>query len=299
MRPAPKERLYSGWAFSQEQIQMIRDIIGQGPGLNRAQLSRIVCERLPWLGCDGRLKEMSCRVAMLRMHRDGLIVLPAATTTNGNGRRGRAGLDKAPAAPCQPICAPAGKLGPLALHPAATRRDCRLWNELVERWHYLGCTSLPGAKIRYFVYAGQNLVGLLAFNAAAWRVAPRDDFIGWNTEQRQQNLHLVVNNARFVILPWVCSKNLASRILGFAARQLPRDWKKRYGWRPALMETFVETPRFGATCYRAANWIRVGQTKGRGKRDRYHANALPRKDIYLYPLQQDFRTILCQKTQTP
>jgi hypothetical protein len=168
-----------------------------------------------------------------------------------------------------------------------------LWNELIERYHYLGYAPLPGAQMRYLVFSGPRLLAALGFGAAAWKVAPRDRFIGWNDDQRRRHLHLVVNNARFLILPWVTSPNLASCILGRILQQLPEDWKSRYGYRPVLLETFVQQERFRGTCYRAANWLRVGQTQGRGKLDCHHRPRLPVKDVYVYPLQKDFRATLC------
>ena len=156
----------------------------------------------------------------------------------------------------------------------------------------LGYKTLPGAQIRYLVFANSHLLAALGFGAAAWTVAPRDKFIVWTNQQRQRNLHLVVNNARFLILPWVTSHNLASRILAGIAKQLPHDWQKRYSYKPVLLETFVEQKRFRGTCYRAANWTHVGQTQGRGKLDRQNLYSVPVKDIFLYPLDKHFRQTL-------
>ena len=146
-----------------------------------------------------------------------------------------------------------------------------------------------GAQLRYLVYSGEQPVAALGFGAAAWMCAPRDHFIGWTHEQRQRHLHLVVNNARFLILPWVRSKNLASMLLAQAANQLPEDWLAAYGYRPLLLETFVETPRFRGTCYKAANWTCLGQTKGRGKLGPAGKLSQPIKDIWVYPLDRSFR----------
>ncbi|MDI6782420.1 MAG: DUF4338 domain-containing protein, partial [bacterium] len=148
-------------------------------------------------------------------------------------------------------------------------------------------------QMRYLVYSGDCLLAALGFGASAWSVAARDEFIGWSQQQRERNLHLIVNNARFLILPWVKSKNLASRLLAKVATQLPTDWEQRYGYKPVLLETFVEKKRFRGTCYKAANWIYVGETKGRGKKDRYNLYAVPVKDIFLYPMVKDFRQNLC------
>ena len=281
---------YCGRELSDEQITWIQYLIRSRPELNRRALARRVCEQLNWTGPERRLKEMSCRVAMLRMERDGWIQLPPPRKGNGNGRhRPRVTLASDPGLP---LDVPAGELGDLVLKPIHDRQDSRLWNELVERYHYLGYKPLPGAQLRYFVRAGSRLLGVLGFGAAAWAVAPRDTFIGWTRQERIRNLPLVANNARFLILPWVRCRNLASMILGHAARQLPTDWQATYGYQPVLLETFVEADRFRGTCYRAANWHHVGQTRGRGKLDRRHSAELPVKDILVYPLSRDFRTQL-------
>jgi hypothetical protein len=182
-----------------------------------------------------------------------------------------------------------------------------LWNELIDRYHYLGYKRAGGAQMRFLVRASclprlptgtaagtaGKLIALLVYSAAAWRVAPREAFIGWNEEQRQKRLHQVVDNSRFLILPWVQGKNLASRILGLASRKLADYWETRYRYRPVLLETFVEAQRFAGTCYQAANWICVGRTQGRGKWDRTNAHDQPVKTIWLYPLQRRFRELLC------
>ena len=154
---------------------------------------------------------------------------------------------------------------------------------------YLGYTPLPGAQQRYFAYSGATLLALLGFGAAAWQCAPRDRFIGWTHAQRQRHLPLIVNNARFLILPWVRSPNLASKLLAMAARRVPLDWQQRYGYRPVLLESFVETERFTGTCYKAANWRYLGQTKGRGKLGPPGRQSVSIKDLWVYPLEARFR----------
>jgi len=151
---------------------------------------------------------------------------------------------------------------------------------------------LPGAQLRYFVTSGETILALLGFGASAWQAAPRDAYIGWRHDQRQQHLHRVVNNARLLILPWIQSKNLASMILGMAARRLPADWEARYHYRPVLLETFVDKARFAGTAYKAANWVYVGETKGRGKLGPSGKQSVPVKDLWLYPLTKDFRSLL-------
>ena len=282
---------YSGRTFTIAELELIRELVNSSPPKNRAQLSRLVCQRLGWYKADGALKEMSCRVAMLRMHEDGLITLPPPQKRNGNGRPY---TRRTPAAePGRPLSLPVHRLDDLDLELVVDRRGSHLWNEYVQRYHYLGYHPLPGAQVRYFARSRGQVLALLGFGAAAWKTAPRDRWIGWCPQRRQERLHLLVNNARFLILPWVTCPNLASKLLAMAARRLSEDWFLRYGYRPVLMESFVESGRFAGTCYRAANWIHVGQTKGRGKLDSRRTAKLAIKDIWLYPLIKNFRQHLC------
>ncbi len=230
---------------------------------------------------------MSCRVAMLRMQRGGLITLPLPEKGNGNGRN-RPRLTPA-SDPKEPLSRSARAVMPLVCRTVDTPGDSSLWNELIERYHYLKYKPLPGAQMRYLLFHGSYLLAALGFSAAAWKVAPRDQFIGWNDGQRCSNLHRIVNNSRFLILPWVRVPNLASCILATTAKRLCRDWQDRYGYEPAMLETFVDRDRFQGTCYRAANWIRVGQTTGPGKLDRQHRGLSTVKHIYVYPLHKQFR----------
>jgi len=280
---------YCGRNFSEQELEQMRKLIAEDAGRTRAELSRLTCRMLDWYKPDGGLKDMSCRVAMLRMAEDDLITLPPP-------RR------KPP--PRQKICfteqtdpqpdilRPVHELAAIQLCPVVTRDHSRLWNEYIHRYHYLGHKPLPGAQLRYFVTLDEQIIAALGFGAAAWQTAPRDQFIGWSHEQRQKNLPLVVNNARFLIMPWVKSKNLASTILSMIARRLPTQWEERYGIRPVLLETFVDTEQFAGTCYKAANWIYVGKTKGRGKLGPAGKQSVPIKDLWLYPLSRQFRSRL-------
>ena len=225
---------------------------------------------------------------MLRMDRDGLIQLPPSTRTK---KPVRTILFTPATAPQDPLICPVNQLPHLQLQ-MVTKASSALWNEYIQRYHYLGHSPLPGAQLRYFITAGEQIVALTGFGAAAWQTAPRDKFIGWNHDQRKTNLHLIVNNARFLILPWIQSKNLASKILSLLIRTLPDDWEKRYSIRPVLMESFVQKDRFAGTCYKASNWIKVGTTKGRGKLGPAGKISVPLKDIWMYPLDKKFRTLL-------
>jgi len=280
---------YCGRDFDDDDLARIRRLAAL-PGTNRLTISRRVCEELRWRKPDGGLKEMSCRVALLRMQADGLVELPAPLRRNGNATRSTPRTPEAE--PRAPLITPASDLRELRLALVESKRDSRLWNELVDRYHYLGYKPLPGAQLRYFARAENAILALFGFGAAAWKTAPRDDFIGWTARQREAHLHLVVNNARFLILPWVRSRHLASKLLGLAARRLPADWQARYGYRPVLLETFVEKERFQGTCYRAANWRYLGDTRGRGKLDTAHAHALPVKSVWVLPLASRFRELL-------
>jgi hypothetical protein len=271
-----------------KELDQIRSLIKENPQFHRAKLSREVCQMLQWLKPDGKLKDMSCRVAMLRMQEDGLIELPKPLRAKAVIRK----IEFTPVTdPQDSILCPVNRLPHLQLQ-MVNKANSSLWNEYVERYHYLGYTPLPGAQLRYFITANGQILALTGFGAAAWQTSPRDKFIGWDHEQRKRNLHLIVNNARFLILPWVQSKNLASKILALNARQLSYDWEEKYNIRPVLMESFIEKNRFAGTCYKAANWCNVGQTKGRGKLGPPGKISVPIKDVWLYPLNKNFRALL-------
>jgi len=282
---------YSGRLFGPQEVERVREIIRTHPEASRQQLSYRVCEAFDWRKPDGSLKDMSCRVALLRMHREGLIELPAprrkVTPCRSFARR------TAQAEPGPLLEAAVHELADLRLE-VVDRSTSALWNEFIERYHYLGYKPLPGAQLRYFAYTGECLVGLLGFGAAAWKCAPRDEWIGWSREQRHRNLPGIVNNARFLIPPWIRVASLASKLLAMAARSLPGHREGRYGYRPVLLETFVDSERFTATCYRSANWNCVGWTQGRGKLGDHRLGQVPVKGVWVYPLAKDFRARLAR-----
>lgn len=283
-------RSICGRLFDLDDLELIRRIIARDHLATRVKISCEVCLALSWFKPDGGLKDMSCRVMLLKLHRAGLIDLPLPRKANGNGRKFSHRTKKGE--PGEIIAKPARELFPLELRRVISKKDSFFWNELIDRYHYLGYTPLPGAQIRYIIDSPEGCLGAIGFSAAAWKVKPRDIWIGWTASQRTENLHLAVNNSRFLILPWVHSKNLASKILSLCAKKLPADWQEVYGYRPLLLETFVEKERFAGTCYKAANWVYVGSTQGRGKLDKLHEHKLPVKDIYLYPLDKNFRSFL-------
>lgn len=279
--------------FSYKDLEALHQILKDNPKETRSGLSRIICQRFNWFSANGRPKLMSCKVAMLKLHRAEIIKLPPPTKRGYNANKNIRVQITSISNPDSPITKTPSQLAPLSINQVISTKDSQLWNQFVHRYHYLGYKPLPGAQIRYLIRCSDGLLSAISFSASAWKVAPRDKWIGWTNTQREKNLHLIVNNSRFLILPWVKSKNLASKILSLCAKQLPPDWLSRYGYKPVLMETFVEKNRFQGTCYRAANWILVGQTQGRGKKDRYNLRQLPVKDIWLYPLNQNFKRALC------
>lgn len=283
---------FCGRAFSREDLQWIGALISKSPSISRQQISQRFCEYAGWRKPDGGLKEMSCRVALLKMFRAGIIHLPPPKS-----RQSRAD-EKVPRTPG------GARKGDLYKQPCefdlqfrtVDETNSALWNELISRYHYLGYTPLAGAQIRYFVESQYGSVALLSFSAAAWSTEPRDRWIGWSADQRKSNLGYVVNNSRFLILPWIHSKGLASRILAKAIKRLRCDWQQKYNYSPVLVETFVEKARFAGTSYKAAGWKLVGETKGRGKLDVRNEYKLPVKTIWVMPLAADFRARLCGKS---
>jgi transposase len=282
---------YCGRQFIESEVACIRGVIDEDTSRNRTAISRIACEQLAWYRPDGTPKTASMSQVLMRMEADGLVNLPPLLQTHST--RMKPIKHTARTAPREEIVLSAGNLPHVHVEIAKTADEKRLWNEYIDRYHYLGYTLLPGAQMKYFVYSQDNLLALVGFGACAWRVAPRDWYIGWSDERREENLHLVVNNARFLILPWVYSKNLASKVLSMVTKRIGEDWQKRYKYRPVLLETFVEKNRFSGTCYKAANWKLVGATKGRGKKDVFNEARLPKKNIFIYPLQKDFKIMLC------
>jgi len=288
--------------FGRNELSVIRKIIhdGQGEGIHRSEIARRVCIALNWRNARGDLKQMGARVALLRLHRQGWIMLPDPRNGNGNGTADRLVGAKVPQPPASDLCCSLVELGPIQLHQVENKQESLLWDGLIDRYHYLGHSPLSGAQVRYLIDSDRGLVGAIGFGAAAFALKGRDRWIGWDRQQRERRREWVLNNRRFLILPWIRVKNLASHILAQAARRIPLDFQARYGYTPILLETFVEQHRFNGGCYRAANWINVGPTTGRGRNDRTskrernrHGAPLPIKQIWLYPLRRDARRILC------
>lgn len=281
--------------FSPEIIGRIQKTVDVEPNISRRSLSLQVCEWLGWNGRNGKPKEMSCRVALLRLHRQERIRLPSTASKKAifSTVKPREEPVELPTVECS-----LSELGAIEIVPieSGDREHSGIWNAMMESHHYLGNGPLCGAQIRYLIKSqAYGYLGGLSFSAAAWRVGPRDSWIGWSEEARREHLPLVVCNSRFLIHPMVRVPHLASHVLSRCVKRLGQDWQVRYGYSPVLLETFVEQGRFLGTCYKAANWCRVGETRGRGRQDRKNIRALPVKTLYLYPLRRDAKSILCKE----
>ena len=288
----PIECRYHGRDFTAGEMALLRRLIAGPPPLNRHALSREFCRRIGWFKPDGGLKDMMARVTMLAMHRDGLILLPPPKWKQK--RPGPIVFGQETEPPLFPPPTTLDQVRPLELRTVAGRTpQGSLWNEFVARHHYLGYKTLVGAQMRYAVHDRHgHPLAMLGFSTAAWSLAPPDRFIGWTPTLRQKNLPLVIDNPRFLILPWIRIPNLGSHILALVCRRLPHDWTRRYNTTPVLIETFVEIPRFTGGLYRASGWIRVGTTLGRGRYDTAKLYAKPTKDVWLRPLARHWKRIL-------
>lgn len=282
---------FCGRRVTSNTLNEIRVIVATFPKLTRTELANTICELYSWKRPTGNLKTVECRQFLERLDARGIISLPACNIQFA--KRCQISIQRTERTDFQSIIS--GKLSqmsPIALHRVKDNRQRRLWYEYMDRYHYLGYRIPFGAQLRYFILSGINQakLGCLQFSSPAWRMAARDRWIGWNDEQRSKNLQRIITNSRFLIFPWVRVKNLASSVLSLAADTVPDDWQACYGYRPALMETLVDKKRYQGTCYRAANWIYVGETTGRGRMDRLNKRRDEAvKGIFLYPLSRSFR----------
>jgi Domain of unknown function (DUF4338)/Transposase DNA-binding/Transposase Tn5 dimerisation domain/Transposase DDE domain len=283
-----------GQIFPQEILQRINATLSDHPDWSRAELARRVCDWLDWRTEAGQRKHMSCRVALGRLAERGLIRLPAPRHRVSFGAQSFSKIRLNVPSRLEGSVKNLGQIKLVLV--SAKNRDLDLqWKKLVATHHYLGYRPLCGAQLRYLMVCEHGYVGALGFSAAALYLKARDRWIGWSHQARQAHLRHVVANSRFVIACGVKVANLASKVLGMAQRRLAKDWAQTYGYRPLLVETYVESKRFGATSYRAANWIYVGKTCGRGRQDRAHREEKPLKDIYLFPLQPNCQKLLCEE----
>lgn len=281
-----------GRDLTETDLHLIRRLLRENPGWHRTRLSQELCQRWGWRAANGRIKDMACRTLLLKLERRGLIELPPRVRQAHNERRTQRGAELFER--FDPIEAELTEVLPVELlevHRPSGYQD--LFHGLLQRYHYLGYRRDVGENMKYLALDGkQRPLACLLFGAAAWKVKPRDQFIGWEASQRAGNLSLITNNTRFLILPWVKVNHLASYLLGQTLRRLQADWRARYAHELHLVETFVDRSRFKGTSYRAANFRRVGSTQGRSRNDRNNSIQVPIKDIYVYPLSKRFRRAL-------
>ncbi len=287
-----KEVVFKGRSFSPGEVDLISRVVSTCSGLSRQELANTVCELLEWRRPGGGLKTWECRELLDQLEGWCRISLPAARPGRPRGSRTRVSRTGR-AEPQAPIRGSARDVGQIGLRRVVESEDRQLWRELVERYHYLGHRVPFGAHLRYLVELERPagaIAGCIQLSSPAWKVAARDRWIGWNEAVRKRQLQRVVQNSRFLLLPWVEVANLASAVLGRMARRFPADWERVFGVRPVLLETFVESSRYEGTCYRAANWIEVGSTRGRGRQDRGHErHGRCPKTVWVYPLVRGAR----------
>lgn len=275
-----------GRLVTQAVAREVRELIKQRPDWHRTRLSKELCHLWNWRRPDGQLKDMACRELLRKLESRGVVDLPPAR--HSGNRRPRAvevEVDETP------LRAQLSEISPVGLVDARTvKSDELVFNHLLSKHHYLGFSRPVGQNMKYLIKSGNGRpLGCLLFGAAAWKVADRDRWIGWDAETRKRNLNRLCNNTRFLIAPWVTVPHLASHALSLCLRRLARDWTGRYGLPVLAVETFVDASLFKGTCYKAANWLRVGATKGRSRQDRTHRLEVPVKNVYVFPLTKHFR----------
>jgi hypothetical protein len=283
---------YRGRAVSEADVALIKDIIRAYPDDSRWALSKRVCRAWNWTQANGRLKDMVCRGLLLRLEREGHIVQPQPK------RKMPVCQHKRPDKVETDSTRLTAKLGDIRgnIHLTQVRRTLheKVFNGLVEHYHYLAYVRPVGEHLKYLAFLDERPIACLAFSSAAFGLNARDHYIGWSREVCNANRHLLAYNSRFLILPWVDVKFLASHLLSKCARQISRDWQSLYNHPIYWLETFVDTERFAGTCYKASNWIHLGRTKGRGKYNKTYKQLTSIKDIYGLPLDPRFREKLCQ-----
>jgi len=286
-----------GRSFSAADIKFIRETIAEYGAEGRTRISRRLCVAWGWFQANGNTKDMACREVLQRLEAMNEIELPQPLK-RGRGARLRKVMREEPQ-----LFAPSSlegslaDVGPIEVRMVRGSGEEKLYRELVERHHYLGYRQIIGEHLKYMAFCRKGPLACLGWGGAAWKVACRDEYIGWSAEVRKRKLQWLASNTRFLILPWVRVPHLASHLLGRQVRSIADDWEKTYGHPVVLLETFVDRERFRGTCYRAANWEHVGQTKGRGKYDVNHEGDQPAKDVFVYPLRRDFRRLLTEEEE--
>lgn len=274
-----------GREVEQENIHLIYRLLRDNPQWCRTRLSKELCTIWNWRAASGLYKDMACRSMLLKLEKLGHIKLPPRVRVKNNLRRNNLISHER-----TPVECALKDIMPVKIVPVGNFKENIIFSSLLFQYHYLGYSGPVGENMKYLVFnRDDRALACLLFGSCAWSIKPRDEYIGWDTRAQRDNLWKITNNMRYLILPWVRVKNLASHILSLVARRIMDDWISKYRHPVYMLETFVDRSRFHGTSYRAANWIYVGQTKGRSRNDRYNNIRVPVKDIYLYPLSKNFR----------
>jgi len=283
----------SGRYFPKKEIAYIQQTVTTFSQLSQTELAETICEHLHWVTAKKRNKINACLSALAKLEKLGYITLPVKRIQKK--RESKAIVWTAQSAPGRAIECELSTLGSIRLEVVTEKADVTLWNELVDRHHYLGYRHPIGAALKYFIIAdtpSRQILGCLQFSASVWHLADRDDWIGWQTKDREQRLNLIINNSRFLILPWVKVNNLASHALAIVTQQIADDWLQAHAYRPVLIETFVDTARYPGTCYRAANWLNIGETSGKDWQKAENNQDGTIKAVWVFPLNRHFKAIL-------
>jgi hypothetical protein len=282
---------YQGKIATTDDVEFINKLIAENPDDSRRALSKKLCEAWNWVQPNGQLRDMVCRGFLLQLHRSGYIKLPSRKCTPNNPIANRKRPLKIEIDQTS-ICTSLSKIRPLEIRQVRGTSFEKSFNSLIDQYHYLGYCHPVGEHLKYIVFANKKPVACLAWSSAPRHIGSRDRFIGWSADVRKKNLHLIAYNSRFLILNWVRVPYLASHILGAIAKILPLDWRQAYNHPIYFLETFVDTERFSGTCYKAANWIFLGETTGRGKNDQTNKPNRSIKAVWGYPLSKNFREVL-------
>lgn len=281
----------AGRDFSVKELMLIKEIVELYPRLSRKELSQTICENISWQAPNGMNKHNSCMRALEKLEAQGHIKLPPLRPTKATRNEHATITERTD--PGELVQGRIDQWGKVSINKV-TREQVSLWNEYVERYHYLGYKTPFGLHQRYFIVSGERILGCMLYAPAAWALECRDKWIGWTYRQKESNLYRIISQSRFLIFPWIQIKNLASHVLSLSIKQIGEDWQERFGYKPLLLETFVDEGRFKGTSYRAGNWQHIGKTKGRGRDDRYNRGISTIKDVYMYVLDANFREELAQ-----
>jgi hypothetical protein len=285
-------RVFSGRTFSSEEIELIIWTRKKYPQLSHNELAKTICEFLEWKTPAGRDKVPQCREFLEILETEGLLNLPPKTIQKKRIKKELSNSSEPTKVEYTEIIGSVEDFEPITLEIARFGENLKKWRTYVNQYHMLGDKMVFGSRLHYFIKSGEKELGCIQFSASSWALEERERWIEWSLEDRKARLNLIINNSRYLIFPWVRIKNLASKVLSLAVKQLQEDWLKEYCYAPVLIETFVDLEHFKGTCYKASNWIYLGETKGRGRQDRYNKNNLSKKSIFMYPLQKDFKEVL-------